>query len=906
MTQNPGSIFTRSHSLKPLLLLPLAAALAAFTAIYLYSYTHLEAGYTEEYVDGSFSSAQRVFDSAIRTSTDKLAATLTVIAQDEVLKRAMLAGDQQALLRHANPILATLRKKYGVTHFYFMRPNRGVILRVHQPERYGDVIDRSTAKQSEATGKLAAGLELGPAGTFTLRAVLPWMDGERLIGYIELGEEVGFILNSVREILDLDLIATIKKRYLSQQDWAQGMAMLNRQGEWDYLPNSVVVFQTMQSLSPVVMKFLAQEDRIVYKRTELSDQERKFRTGHISLIDARGREVGNMLLLRDVTARSHDSKRDTMLAGIVSFVLGGGLLAMFYLVIGRIERRLSSSQAEIQESTQRLSLHFQQTPLAVIEWDINFRVTDWNPAAEHIFGYMKADAIGHHAMELILPESSKSHVAQVWESLLTESGGNRSTNENITKNGKTIYCEWYNTPLIDSARQVVGVASLVRDVTEQKHATERIAYLAYYDDLTGLPSRILFKDRLSQACIEANRKERLVGVMFLDIDNFKDVNNTLGHEAGDALLKSAAKRLEGCFRPGDTVARLGGDEFAVLLADVGHVDDVVQVAQHVADSFKAPFDIFGHEVFVTFSLGITLYPFDDGSIENLMRNADSAMYAAKIAGRNCYRFYAASMTSRAMERLALQAELRHALDHGDFILHYQPQLEIANNHITGVEALVRWRHPEKGVISPAQFIPVAEETGLIVPLGEWVLRTACLQGNAWHKQGMTQVRMAVNISARQFKDPLFSQRILEIISETGFDPHYLELEITESILVGGMESVSSILNDLKRSGIMISLDDFGTGYSSLSYLKRFPIDKLKIDKSFVRDVLTDANDDSLVRAIIAMARALQLSAIAEGVETQEQLDFLVANGCDGVQGYHIGRPMPAEQAADLILQYSTI
>jgi len=738
-----------------------------------------------------------------------------------------------------------------------------------------------------------------------------------------------------------------------------------------------------------------------------------------------------MLLLLDVTAHSMLSKRDIMLASGVAFGLGGALLWLFYLVIGRVEQRLASSQAEIkesevrfrglvesssdwiwevdanaryvyaspkikdllgyepaevlgktpfdlmpadeaehlapvfaaitaehrpfqalenrnlhqdgrivvletsgapildrdgnllgyrgidrditarkladkaiQESTQRLSLHFQQTPLAVVEWDADFRVVDWNPAAENIFGYTKAEAVGRHAMELILSERTRSQVSQIWESLLLGRGGLRSTNENITKNGKTIYCEWYNTPLTDTSGRVIGVASLAHDVTDQKLTAERISYLAYYDDLTGLPNRMLFKDRLSQAFIEADRKERLAGIMFMDIDHFKDVNDTLGHEAGNVLLQMAARRLQDCFRPSDTVARFGGDEFAVVLADMGHVDDVIQVAQNVVDSFKEPFDILGHEIFVTFSMGITLYPFDDGNTENLLRDADSAMYVAKAAGRNCYRFYAASMTASAEARLALQAGLRHALDQNEFILHYQPQLELGSNRITGVEALVRWQHPVKGMISPAQFIPTAEETGLIVPLGEWVLRTAYAQAKAWQEQGMANVRMAVNLSARQFKEPLFPQRVLAIVNETGLDPHCLELEVTESILVDGLESVSAVLQDFKQAGIMIALDDFGTGYSSLSYLKRFPIDKLKIDQSFIRDVLTDANDTGLVRAIIAMARALGLKVIAEGVETQGQLDFLHADGCDEIQGYHIARPMPAEQVADLIRHHN--
>lgn len=565
------------------------------------------------------------------------------------------------------------------------------------------------------------------------------------------------------------------------------------------------------------------------------------------------------------------------------------------------ERKLANE--EIRESTQRLALHFQLTPLAVIEWDINFHVVDWNPAAERIFGYSKAEAMGRHAMEL-LPENAQPDAVLAWASLLSGSDGARNTNENCTKDGRIIYCDWYNTQLIDSDGRVIGVASLAQDATEQKIASERLGYLAYFDDLTGLPNRALFKDRLAQAVLEADRNTHQVGVMILDIDHFKDVNDTLGHEAGNLLLQAAAMRLQGCFRSMDTVARFAADEFAVMLAQVAHVDDVTRVAQHVIDRFKEPIDILGSELFVTFSMGITLYPADDADVDTMLRNASSALYSAKAVGSNSYQFYSAAMTERAARNLALQTGLRRALEKRELLLHYQPQIECASGRIIGVEALARWQHPDKGMVSPAQFIPVAEETGLIVPIGEWVLRTACRQAKAWQEQGIPPMRMAVNLSARQFKDPRFARRVLEILDETGLDARYLELEITESTLMDGLDSVNAMLQNFKRAGILISLDDFGTGYSSLSYLKRFPIDKLKIDQSFVRDVLTDPDDASLIRAVIAMARALRLTVIAEGVETQGQCDFLRALGCDELQGYHIARPMPAEQVLDFFMRYN--
>ena len=1008
-------------------LLPLALSLLAFTIVHLFTYIHQEAEYTEEYVDHAFLSAQRVYDSAVRTNTDKLSATISVLSRDDNLKDAMRAGDKKALLLRTRPILENLRKDYGITHLYFMRTDRSVLLRVHQPERDGDVIDRFTALQAEVTGKQASGLELGPAGTFTLRTVVPWRDGGRLIGYIELGEEVGFIMNSIREMLGLDLFVSIKKQYLSQKDWAQGMLLVNRKENWDLLNDSVVIFQTMQDIPSSIQAILEQATLRDKTTSDIADGKRMFRSDNQPLVDAAGREVGRMLFIRDVTSRSMHSQRDIMLASGLALVMGSILLLFFYLGIGRVEKKLASSQSKVREnearfrglvesssdwiweidanaryvyvspnvkellgyeaaevlgktpfelmplaeskrvekvftgisaergsfqaleninlhrdghsviletsgvpildrngillgyrgvdrditarkhaerllhdSTQRLSLLFRQTPLAVIEWDTDFRVVDWNPAAENIFGYSKEEALGRHAMELILPEATKNNVDMIWDNLLAGQGGLRSTNENITKAGKIIHCEWYNSQQVDSEGHIIGVASLALDITDKKIAADRASYLAYYDDLTGLPNRVLFKEKLAQSFLEATRNSRLVGIIFMDVDNFKVVNDTLGHEAGNLLLQAIAQRLQLCFRAGDTVARFGGDEFTVALAEVAHVDDVVQVAQHILDNFKEPFHIQKHELFMTFSMGISIYPFDDGNVENLLRDADSAMYSAKSDGRNCYRFYASAMTERATHHLALQTGLRRALEKNEFVLHYQPQLEVGTGKIIGVEALVRWQHPERGLLSPLEFIPVAEETGLIVQMGEWILHEACKQAKIWQDQGLPPLRMAVNLSARQFKDPYFSLRMLNILAESGLDPRYLELEVTESILVNGMESVSAILHEFKLAGINIALDDFGTGYSSLSYLKRFPIDKLKIDQSFVRDILTDHNDASLVRAIIAMARALNMSVIAEGVETKGQFDFLYADGCDEVQGFLIAVPMPAERVVKLI------
>jgi len=442
--------------------------------------------------------------------------------------------------------------------------------------------------------------------------------------------------------------------------------------------------------------------------------------------------------------------------------------------------------------------------------------------------------------------------------------------------------------------------AVISDITERKQAQERLNYLAFYDSLTGLPNRLLLLDRIRQTTLESERHERLAAILYLDLDRFKLVNDTLGHEAGDLLLKSVAARLSGCVRSGDTVARLGGDEFTVVLANVAHVDDVGRVAQKVLDVFAQPFLLAAQELFVSPSIGITLFPFDDRDPELLLKNADAAMYHAKDSGRNTFRFFTADLNTRAARRLDLETALRHALERQEFVLHYQPQVDLISGRIIGMEALVRWQRPGTGLVSPLDFIPLAEETGLIVPIGEWVLRTACAQNRAWQEAGLPALQMSVNIAARQFQQQNLAEVVARVLQETGLDPRWLMLEITESTVMRDAGAAVETLREIGSLGVGLSVDDFGTGYSSLSYLKRFPLNCLKIDKSFIDDITTDPNDAAITTAIISMAGSLEIKVIAEGVETLAQLNFLRARGCDAMQGYYFSKPLPAAGLAALL------
>lgn len=472
--------------------------------------------------------------------------------------------------------------------------------------------------------------------------------------------------------------------------------------------------------------------------------------------------------------------------------------------------------------------------------------------------------------------------------------------------GREIWFHEAARGIADPAAPATRLRGVMVDISVRKDMEARLAHLANHDPLTGLPNRNLLADRLGQALISAARHGRAAGALFLDLDRFKVINDSLGHSAGDRLLKAVAERLQDGVREGDTVARLGGDEFVMILDDMAQPQDAALVAQKILESFVQPFHVEipeaggAQEFFFTTSIGISLYPSDGEDVDTLLKNADTAMYRAKERGGNSYQFFTPEMDLRARKRLSLESALRNALERREFVLHYQPQIDLATQNVIGAEALLRWNHPEQGLIAPADFIPLLEETGLIVPVGEWVLREACAQATAWRQAGLPPLRMAVNLSARQLRHERFADTVATALADTGMDPDGLELEITESAVMQQVEACLETLRQIHALGVQISMDDFGTGYSSLSHLKLLPIDTVKIDRSFVRDIPADENDAAIVQAIIVLAHTLRLNVIAEGVETQEQLEFLRAHSCDAMQGYLFSRPLPADEITSLL------
>ena len=531
-------------------------------------------------------------------------------------------------------------------------------------------------------------------------------------------------------------------------------------------------------------------------------------------------------------------------------------------------------------------------------WDWNVRTNQFHWSAEvyRIFGLEpeSADETYKTFLNMVRPDerervgktiynglSDKKHCSLEYKIVLSD-GSERT----IYQEGKVS---------VDENGEPVRIMGTIQDITERKEAEQKIEFLAHYDSLTELPNRLLFKERLGKALADARRYNRKGAVLFLDLGNFKNINETFGHYIGDELLKIVARRIKDCLRGNDTAAHLGGDNFGIILEDIQDVQDGALVARRLLNILKQVIVLNTNEFYLSTSIGISVYSPDGNNVETLMRNADAAMSRAKELEKNTYQFYTADMNAKAFERFALETGLRKAIERNELRLHYQPEVDLRSGSVIGVEALIRWQHPDMGLISPMEFIPLAEETGLIGSISEWVLRTACTQNKAWQRAGYPEIRVSVNLSASQFKSQKLLEMIANILKETEFNANLLELELTESTLMEEAEASISTLDNLNRMGIYISIDDFGTGYSSFSYLKRFPINTLKIDRSFVHEVTADSDDAAIVTAVTTLAHSLNLKVVAEGVETKEQLEILKNLECDIVQGFHISRPVPADE-----------
>ena len=529
---------------------------------------------------------------------------------------------------------------------------------------------------------------------------------------------------------------------------------------------------------------------------------------------------------------------------------------------------------------------------AIIVKDLNGIITNWNSGAERIFGYRASEIIGC-SISLLIPPDRLEEESKIMKLVKRGKLTDHFETARWGKGDKPIDVSVTISPVKNSEGKIIGASKIARDITQRKESQERIQYLAHYDSLTGLPNRTLLADRMKIAIGNAARYSKRLALLFVDLDRFKLVNDSLGHEIGDKLLKVAAERMQSTIRHIDTISRLGGDEFIVLLSQIVAAEDAARVAEKLIAAVSEPYRIEEHELLLTASVGISIYPESGTEANSLLRNADASMYSAKESGRNRYRFYTEDLTSRVTERLRLERDLRGAIERDEIFVVYQPQIELATRRVIGAEALMRWRHPGRGLVLPASFIPVAEDSGLILPLGEHILRESCVLARQWYHRYGFDVGIAVNISAVQFRQKDFTEVVLRVLADTGISPSCLELEVTESVVMQGVESAIEKMRILGAHGIKIALDDFGTGYSSLSYLRQFHVDRLKIDQSFIDDLPDSTDAEAIIRAIVAMGRSLGLHVIAEGVETEVQAQFLQSIECDESQGYLYAKPMMA-------------
>jgi diguanylate cyclase (GGDEF)-like protein/PAS domain S-box-containing protein len=668
-------------------------------------------------------------------------------------------------------------------------------------------------------------------------------------------------------------------------------------------PNAIVV---VNQHGKIVLLNVQAEKQFGYSREELIGKmvtdiipegfaERLIAEGTLTAAEALPQQLGTG---SDLTGQRKDGSRFPIELAVIFLNSDQGILVMAAV------HDLSVRKIDELEEKEYAQITLNSIGDPVICADMAGNVTFLNVIAEKMTGWSRLEAAGRPIIEVlrIVDATSRKTIEIPMERSVQQNQTTylQSNAILIRRDGIEIPIEDSVAPIHNREGKITGVVIVCRDVSAARAMAVQVAHAAEHDFLTGLPNRMVFNDRLSQAIVSARRHRKHVAVLYLDLDGFKHINDSLGHPIGDKLLQSISKRLIGCVRESDTVSRQGGDEFVVLLSEVQHAEDASIIAKKILQEVAEAHLIDQRDLHITASIGVSVFPGDGQNAENLVKNADIAMYQAKENGPQSYRFFTRAMNVRAVERQSIEESLRRALERQEFALHYQPKIDLKTGEITGAEALLRWTHPTRGLISPAEFIPVAEDCGLILPISKWVLREACKQARAWVDAGLPPVTMAVNVSAMDFRDDNFLERVFAVLSETGLDPQFLELELTESVLMKRAESAASVLQTLRAKGVQVAVDDFGTGYSSLSYLRKFPINALKIDQSFVHQITTTPDDTAIVTAVISMGRSLKLRVVAEGVETQEELAFLQDLQCDEAQGFYFGRPMPPKEFAGLL------
>lgn len=880
------------------------------------------------------------FSALIEHDTEKLTAVLETVMSRDDLRQALAARDKRRLLELSNPLYAELERRYGVTHLYFIAPDGRVVLRTHRPSQSGDLIAQTTFTEAQRTETFGAGLELGLTA-YALRVVHPvtLTDGtpdsshpstEPVVGYIEVAEDVGPFLQELKQQDGGDFGLLLDKKSLNRKAWAKMRSENSQPDDWDDRSAQVLAVSTNVSLSdrmryPGALSSLPSEGRVLGVTTQNGLTKA---TCVYPVSDAAGKSSGAIVVIHDlspVTAQLRDRELRTAAIMLIS---GAALLMAVLLLVNRLVfARLYAMDAHIgpsspgvmpfpiegddgigrdeigqfeQELAQsRRGLELQSALLnnaseSFLALDERGTIVYVNEAACVSRGYAPDELLGMSA-GILVSDAYRAAVPTFIKGILS-TGHGRFESEHKTKGGRVFPVEIHAKSISTAGRNVI--AAEVRDLSERKESEATIKRLAYYDSLTGLANRRLLDDRIAMALAHAARADSSLAVVFVDVDGLKTINDSMGHPAGDRVLKEAARRLSQIVREEDTVSRMGGDEFVILVTDVGP-EEAQEFAERVAGVFAPPMFIAGKRISVTASVGIAVREEGDSTSDSLIRRADAAMYAVKQSGGHGHRVFQPQMTATSdATRFALRTEIRDSFDKGQFSLRYQPQVRLEDGVISGVEALLRWEHPTKGNIPPGEFIAVAEEAGLIVPIGTWVIDTACRQAMRWRDSGL-DIRMNVNVSAWQFLHGDLVGIVASCLASSGLPAERLELEITEGTALSDSADVQKSLDGLKELGVRIAIDDFGIGYSSLGIIDRMSVHSLKIDKLFVSQMVARPQSRAIVGTIIGLARFLNLLVVAEGVESVDQLAALGELDCAEAQGYLLSRAVTPDEIARL-------
>lgn len=829
--------------------------------------------------------------------------TLQPIIADERVKKALLERDAKTLLNDWKDVFISMKQKGQLTHFYFLDENRTCLLRIHAPLKHGDTINRFTALEAEWKKEISWGIELGSMGMFTLRVIAPVYEGKILLGYVELSKEIEDVFRSILTNSKVDLAVTINKHHLERSSFEDGMRLLGREVNWDKFPLDVLIFSSYGEL-PQELEQTIKEHHLhheIHKQTlqMVSHTNRTLNLSISPMKDVSGKEIGDLIVINDISASKNEFISFLIFYVLIGIALTAIILSFIFWLLNKTKKTIFLQEENIEKNNERFNQLTIQSSVMVWEVDAKGLYTYVSEASKTILGYLPEQLIGKKHFYDLHPEDGRdSFKKAAFEFFDTHESFKNFENQALTNENKTIWLITNAFPMLDDENKLLGYRGSDRDITEQKFSQITINTLALYDQLTNLPNKTYFVDALQNAITKSVLGKTYGALFFIDLDNFKILNDTMGHDKGDMLLKQAANRITQSLSKNDTVARFSGDEFAVVLTEIGtNEDDATYesklIAQKILSELSRVYFLGDETHKSTASIGITLFN-ANSQTDTLMQEADIAMYSAKKKGRDRLCFFDLKMQTTLKERTQLEEDLKQGVQENQFILHYQAQIE-ENGYVIGVEALVRWNHPVRCMVSPAEFIPIAEESGIILGLGKWILTKACDQLVVWSKTPQTEAfKIAVNVSARQFAQDDFVSSTLFILEKTGANPHRLKLELTESLLVNNIEDVIEKMTLLKAVGVSFSLDDFGTGYSSLSYLKSLPLTQLKIDQSFVRDILNDVNDAIICKSTIALAQSLGLNVIAEGVETMEQREVLSQAGCKNYQGYLFSRPLPIE------------